>query len=100
MFDIESRFRLMRTEFQTHQTKFFKQFIIRKEFLLEDGTDLFKSMLESNQDSGKDTIKIVFIDETGNYEAGIDQGGLYKDFISLYTQAIFDPNYGYFIELD
>lgn len=34
--------------------------------------------------TGREKVSITFIDETGNYEAGIDQGGLYKDFIELF----------------
>ncbi len=48
---------------------------------------------------GKIRIKIVFLDETGNYEAGIDAGGLYKDFINEFTKLLFHPDRGYFIEL-
>lgn len=36
----------------------------------------------------------------GNYEAGIDQGGLYKDFVGEFSDKLFDPNLGYFIELE
>ena len=40
---------------------------------------------------------MTFIDEMGNYEAGVDQGGLYKDFVNEFSNRILDPNLGYFI---
>ena len=39
---------------------------------------------------------IVFIDEFGNKEAGIDENGLYKEFMVELTTEIFNPKYGFF----
>ena len=41
-------------------------------------------------------IMIVFIDEFGNKEAGIDENGLYKEFMVELTTEIFNPKYGFF----
>ena len=44
-------------------------------------------------------ILIVFIDEFGNKEAGIDdidQNGLYKEFMVEMTSEIFNSKYGFF----
>ena len=70
--------------------------IIRKNYILEDGINLYKNLLTTNP---KKKIKITFLDEFGKYEAGIDEGGLYKDFLTEFTKEIFNPNYGYFMEL-
>jgi hypothetical protein len=42
----------------------------------------------------------VFEDVHGNVESGIDQGGLFKEFLTLITQQLFDPNYAYFQETE
>jgi len=39
---------------------------------------------------------VTFIDEFGNYEAGIDDGGLFKEFLSELTKVVFDPLKGLF----
>ena len=72
--------------------------VIRKKYILEDGIELYKNLLLHSQNPKK-KIKITFLDEFGKYEAGIDEGGLYKDFLTEFTKEIFNPNYGYFMEL-
>lgn len=44
----------------------------------------------------KDRFVVRYIDEFGNEEAGIDAGGLFKDFFTDLSSKIFDPNYGLF----
>ena len=39
---------------------------------------------------------IVFVDEFGNRESGIDENGLYKEFMVELTSEIFNPKYGFF----
>jgi hypothetical protein len=41
-------------------------------------------------------IMIVFIDDYGNKESGIDENGLYKEFMVDLTTEIFNPKYGFF----
>jgi hypothetical protein len=41
-------------------------------------------------------MMIIFIDEFGNKEAGIDENGLYKEFMVELTNEIFNPKYGFF----
>jgi ubiquitin-protein ligase E3 C len=44
----------------------------------------------------KDRIVIRYINNFGEEEAGIDIGGLFKDFVSDLSFRIFDPSYGLF----
>ena len=43
----------------------------------------------------KGRIQISFVDQFGMDEAGIDGGGLFKEFTNLYGMT-FDPQYGMF----
>jgi len=40
---------------------------------------------------------VSFIDEFGKYEAGIDDGGLFKEFLSELSKVVFDPQKGLFM---
>lgn len=42
--------------------------------------------------------QIVFVDENHQVEDGVDGGGLFKEFITLLTTTIFDPNFSFFSE--
>jgi hypothetical protein len=46
----------------------------------------------------KGRVKISFVDHTGLPEAGIDGGGLFKEFLTELIQLAFNPNYGLFKE--
>ena len=39
----------------------------------------------------KNRVFVVFKDQFGHYEGGIDDGGLFKDFLSELSKEIFDP---------
>eukprot|EP01035_Chromulina_nebulosa_P018995 gene18995-24813_t len=45
----------------------------------------------------KGRIRVQFLSETGTEEAGIDGGGLFKDFIDSFMKTAFSPSYGLFI---
>ena len=47
--------------------------------------------------SMKGRLRIVFEDEYGMQEAGIDGGGLFKDFMENLIMQAFDPQLGLFI---
>lgn len=44
----------------------------------------------------KNRLYIVFYDQFGNPEAGIDDGGLFKEFLSELSVEVFDPERGLF----
>jgi ubiquitin-protein ligase E3 C len=45
----------------------------------------------------KGMVKVEFISEQGLNEAGIDGGGLFKEFIDSFAKEAFSPTYGLFI---
>jgi ubiquitin-protein ligase E3 C len=66
---------------------------VRKARILEDG------MAAMGKISGaglKDRVVVRYVNEFGEDEAGIDIGGLFKDFVTDLSARIFDPNYGLF----
>ncbi|KAK9829627.1 hypothetical protein WJX72_006957 [[Myrmecia] bisecta] len=65
---------------------------IRRTNLLEDGF----SQLNKLGDGLKSRIRIQFVDEYGMEEAGVDGGGLFKDFMESLVKHGFDPNVGLF----
>ncbi|KNE99767.1 hypothetical protein PSTG_07054 [Puccinia striiformis f. sp. tritici PST-78] len=63
---------------------------IRREFVSEDGF----THLNNLGFKLKETIEIKFIDSYGLEEAGIDGGGVFKEFLTSLTKEIFDINKG------
>ncbi|ODV77755.1 uncharacterized protein CANTADRAFT_54160 [Suhomyces tanzawaensis NRRL Y-17324] len=62
---------------------------IRREFLLEDA---FKSFYEVGSNF-KNRIQVVFYNEYGGKEAGIDGGGITKEFLTSVVQEGFNPSH-------
>lgn len=52
--------------------------------------------LHAAGDALKGAVKIEFISEYGMIEAGIDGGGLFKEFMDAFGKAAFDPAFGLF----
>jgi ubiquitin-protein ligase E3 C len=44
----------------------------------------------------KADLKVIYIDEFGMEEQGLDQGGLFKEFMNDLSKIIFNQNYGLF----
>ncbi|KAI8913516.1 HECT-domain-containing protein [Gorgonomyces haynaldii] len=65
---------------------------IRRDHIFEDGF----AQLNSLQSQLKRKIAITFIDEHGLTEAGIDGGGVFKEFLTLCLKEAFAPNIGLF----
>ena len=72
-------------------------FQVRRRTLLEDGMKAMERIQGANI---KMRIQIQYINEFGEAEAGIDIGGLFKDFVTELSDRIFDPNYGLFCMTD
>ncbi|KAL2913386.1 ubiquitin-protein ligase (E3) [Polyrhizophydium stewartii] len=66
---------------------------IRRGSVFEDGFETL-NRLGPNL---KHRVAISFIDEHGLPEAGIDGGGVFKEFLSSCLKQAFDPNYGLFV---
>ncbi|XP_066362074.1 E3 ubiquitin-protein ligase UPL6-like [Miscanthus floridulus] len=72
-----------------------QRFKIRRNRLLEDAFDQLSLLSEEDL---KGPIRVSFINEHGEEEAGIDGGGIFKDFMENITRAAFDVQYGLFKE--
>ncbi|ORX84424.1 HECT-domain-containing protein [Anaeromyces robustus] len=65
-----------------------KEFSIRRTMILEDG---FEQLGHLNTLQFKQTIRIKFISAHGYEEAGIDQNGVFKEFLEELCKSAFDP---------
>ncbi|KAJ3183099.1 hypothetical protein HDU87_007521 [Geranomyces variabilis] len=65
---------------------------IRRQYVFEDGF----AQLNALGASLKSRIAITFISEQGLVEAGIDGGGVFKEFLTTISKQAFDMNYGLF----
>ncbi|GJQ13871.1 hypothetical protein GpartN1_g5662.t1 [Galdieria partita] len=66
---------------------------VRRDFIVEDAFAALNSM----RDRLKQTIRLKFIDTHGLEEAGIDGGGVFKEFMHLLIAQAFSPSlYGLF----
>mmetsp|Transcript_5042 Transcript_5042/g.14483 ORF Transcript_5042/g.14483 Transcript_5042/m.14483 type:complete len:998 (+) Transcript_5042:1276-4269(+) len=66
---------------------------IRRDSLVDDG---FHSLGQLQPEQLRQKIRIQFVDQHGIPEAGIDGGGLFKDFMENLVKEGFDPNAGLF----
>ncbi|XP_073118616.1 E3 ubiquitin-protein ligase UPL6 [Henckelia pumila] len=71
------------------------RFKIRRNNILEDAFSQLNALAEEDL---RGVIRITFVNEFGVEEAGIDGGGIFKDFMENITQAAFDIQYGLFKE--
>ncbi|XP_019419938.1 PREDICTED: E3 ubiquitin-protein ligase UPL6-like isoform X2 [Lupinus angustifolius] len=71
------------------------RFKIRRDHILEDAYNQMSQLPESDL---RGLIRVNFVNEFGVEEAGIDGGGIFKDFMENITRAAFDVQYGLFKE--
>ncbi|KAG9136757.1 hypothetical protein Leryth_004517 [Lithospermum erythrorhizon] len=71
------------------------RFRIRRDRILEDSFDQLNTLSEEDL---RGQMRISFINEFGVEEAGIDGGGIFKDFMENISRAAFDVQYGLFKE--
>ncbi|GAB4825610.1 E3 ubiquitin-protein ligase upl6 [Ancistrocladus abbreviatus] len=71
------------------------RFRIRRDHILEDA---FNQLNALSDEDLRGVIRITFVNEFGVEEAGIDGGGIFKDFMENITRAAFDIQYGLFKE--
>lgn len=69
---------------------------IRRDRVLEDG---FDKLYELKQQLKK-RVRVEFVDSQGVPEAGVDGGGLFKEFLLSLSSSAFNPSYGLFSETD
>ncbi|XP_057959070.1 E3 ubiquitin-protein ligase UPL6 isoform X2 [Malania oleifera] len=71
------------------------RFRIRRDHILEDA---FSQLSALSEDDLRGLIRVTFVNEFGVEEAGIDGGGIFKDFMENITRAAFNVQYGLFKE--
>uniref|UniRef100_A0A3B0NB42 HECT-type E3 ubiquitin transferase n=1 Tax=Theileria annulata TaxID=5874 RepID=A0A3B0NB42_THEAN len=71
-------------------------YIIRRQFIVEDGISTLGHL---NNHQLKQVFRVLFVDENGIEEQGVDGGGLFKEFLITLCTLIFDPTYGIFEEV-
>ncbi|KAK5805247.1 hypothetical protein PVK06_032900 [Gossypium arboreum] len=71
------------------------RFRIRRDHILEDA---YNQMSALSEEDLRGLIRVTFVNEFGVEEAGIDGGGIFKDFMENITRAAFDVQYGLFKE--
>jgi ubiquitin-protein ligase E3 C len=67
---------------------------VRRDYVVEDA---YHAIILGKKNP-KSVFRIQFRDSEGGVEAGIDGGGLFKEFMTLVTRQIFDPQYTFFLE--
>ncbi|KAH9545895.1 hypothetical protein CY35_12G070200 [Sphagnum magellanicum] len=68
---------------------------IRRDRIIEDAFALLNNLPEEVL---KGTIRVTFVNELGVEEAGVDGGGIFKDFMENVTKVAFAIQYGLFKE--
>nr|CAH7736321.1 unnamed protein product [Callosobruchus chinensis] len=88
------RYSVEEDDYQRIHTMFSNErvIVIRRTHLYEDA---FKKI--SNRSDLKYRMRIQFINNVGLEEAGIDGGGIFKEFINEVLKTAFDPNRGFFL---
>ncbi|KAL3681995.1 hypothetical protein R1sor_000017 [Riccia sorocarpa] len=67
---------------------------VRRDHIVEDGF----AQLNGLGSKLKCCINVSFVNELGLSEAGLDYGGLFKEFLTNLAKAAFDPGYGLFVQ--
>lgn len=68
--------------------------MIRRNYIYEDSYD---KLSKANEPNIKLKMRIQLVNAVGLDEAGIDGGGLFREFLSQLLKAAFDPNRGFFV---
>ncbi|KZV39103.1 hypothetical protein F511_34801, partial [Dorcoceras hygrometricum] len=68
------------------------EIVIRRDHIVEDGLRQLNSLCSKL----KSAIHVSFVSESGLPEAGLDYGGLSKEFLTDVSKAAFSPEYGLF----
>ncbi|XP_026435029.1 E3 ubiquitin-protein ligase UPL6-like isoform X1 [Papaver somniferum] len=71
------------------------RFRIRRDRIFEDA---FNQLSALSEEDLRGVIRVTFVNEFGVEEAGIDGGGIFKDFMENITRAAFNVQYGLFKE--
>ena len=67
--------------------------MIRRNYIYEDSYD---KLSKTNEPNLRLKMRVQLVNAVGLDEAGIDGGGLFREFLSQLLKASFDPNRGFF----
>lgn len=73
------------------------QVSVRRGYLFEDG---FRALYGRPERVLKGPLRVDFVDAYGYQEAGVDGGGLLKDFLDSLCKDAFSPDRGLFVEAE
>ncbi|KAK8847462.1 hypothetical protein IAR55_005320 [Kwoniella newhampshirensis] len=79
-----------------HGRRFRNSATIRRDRIAQDG---FNELAELGPNL-KGRVEITFVDQYGLTEAGIDGGGLFKEFLTSLSKEVFDTNRGLWLATD
>lgn len=69
------------------------QIVIRRNYIYEDA---FEKLSPENEPNLKQSLRVQLVSAIGLDEAGIDGGGIFREFLSEVLKTAFDPNRGFF----
>jgi len=85
-------------EFQGDRVNFLQgpsiDVVVRRNYIYEDA---FDKLSVENEPNMKLKMRVQLVNVAGMDEAGIDGGGLFREFLSQLLKAAFDPNRGFFV---
>ncbi|GMF80108.1 unnamed protein product [Phytophthora fragariaefolia] len=71
---------------------------VKRDEIVDDSFDFFQKVCDTMSPAAlKSRIKVTFINEQGLEEAGIDGGGVFKEYMDNLTKSAFSPEYGFFL---
>lgn len=75
---------------------------VKRDTIVDDSYEFFREVCGSASTATplKSRIKVTFVNEQGLEEAGIDGGGVFKEFVDQLTKHAFSPEYGFFLATD
>ncbi|KAL3667809.1 hypothetical protein V7S43_007360 [Phytophthora oleae] len=74
---------------------------VKRDEIVDNSFEFFQEVCNTMSPSAlKGRIKVTFINEQGLEEAGIDGGGVFKEYVDSLTKNAFSPEYGFFLETE
>ncbi|KAG2874282.1 hypothetical protein PC114_g25359, partial [Phytophthora cactorum] len=74
---------------------------VKRDEIVDDSFDFFQKVCDTMSPAAlKSRVKVTFVNEQGLEEAGIDGGGVFKEYMDSLTKCAFSPEYGFFLETE
>ncbi|CAH0474396.1 unnamed protein product [Peronospora belbahrii] len=72
---------------------------VKRDAIVDDSFYFFQEVCDTMSPSAlKLRVKVTFVNEQGLEEAGVDGGGVFKEYMDNLTKNAFSPEYGFFLE--